>query len=106
MCINGDENYRKTIVNGAGLVRQKLKEHNLKIIDVKKHIDWYNTFCQEYLLGGYQGITWDDFIDIIDQKATNPSKPTIKPSKSPKLVIDGYMGSLTIKACNDTLMLP
>lgn len=109
MCINSDGDYLKTLENGAALVRQKLKEHKLGIGDVKRHFDWSNKFCPEQLMRGHMGVMWQDFLAMVekDTKPVVKPQPSIpKPSTKPKLVIDGYMGPLTIMALQEYFKTP
>lgn len=78
---------KKAIDNGAKVVAQKLKEHKLKITDVKQHFDWCNKFCSEQLMRGYKGISWQDFLTLVKEhlegKTADKSKPT-KPTTNNK----------------------
>lgn len=107
ICVNRDGDYEKAIKNATELVKVKMKEHNLGIGDVKKHFDWVNKFCPEQLIRGYKGILWQDFMNMIKDDAIVPAKkPVSKPVSKPKLVIDGYMGPLTIMAMQQFLKTP
>lgn len=101
ICINSDGDYNKAVENATELVKIKLKEYGLRIADVKKHFDWFNKFCPQQLMSGHKGISWDDFINMVESDVKPPAKkpvkkPVSKPVAKPKLVVDGYMGPLTI----------
>lgn len=106
ICINRDGDYKKAVENGAKVVSQKLKEHNLKITDVKKHFDWFNKFCPEQLMRGHQGITWADFLNMVQDKPA--AKPVSKPASKPKssLTVDGKWGKDTTRALQVYLGTP
>lgn len=84
ICINSDGNYKKAVENGAKLVRKILKDEGLTINDVKQHFDWSNKFCPEQLMRGHEGITWDDFIKLVDAKPAK-SGPTYTVKKGDTL---------------------
>lgn len=90
ICINSDGNYKKSVQNGAELVKQLLDKHNLSIDKVKQHADWSNKNCPAQIRGGKDGIKWADFIKMVEGKSTGgsgggksqPEKPKQSKSKT------------------------
>ncbi|GIO25078.1 N-acetylmuramoyl-L-alanine amidase [Oceanobacillus sp. J11TS1] len=73
ICINSDGNYKKSVENGAKLVKQLMDKHNLTIDRVKQHYDWSGKNCPAQIRAGQQGVTWSDFINMV--KGAKVSKP-------------------------------
>ncbi|MGN8647876.1 peptidoglycan recognition protein family protein [Gracilibacillus sp. HCP3S3_G5_1] len=112
LCINSDGDYKKTLENGAELVRHLLKRHNLSINDVKQHNDWYPKNCPAQLRAGKDGISWNDFLSMVEGKVIKPPKKKVKSestkkstSSKPKanLKIDGKWGNATTRALQQYL---
>ena len=68
ICINRDGDYKKAVENGAKLVKKILDDEGLTIKDVKQHHDWSRKNCPAQIRKGKKGITWDDFLDMIEDK--------------------------------------
>lgn len=103
ICINSDGNYKKSVQNGAELVKQLLDKHNLSIDKVKQHADWSNKNCPAQIRGGKDGIKWADFIKMVEGKSTfggGKSKPT---KQSINLSVDGKWGPATTRALQQAL---
>lgn len=82
LCINSDGDYKKTLENGAELVRHLLDKHNLSINDVKQHNDWYPKNCPAQLRAEKDGISWDDFLRMVEGKSIKPPKKKVKSDSS------------------------
>lgn len=85
ICINSDGNYAKSVENGAKLVKKILEDEGLSINDVKQHYDWSRKNCPAQIRAGKDGITWNDFINMIKEKTSTPNNTektsTSKPDK-------------------------
>src|SRR5690625_653945 len=69
MCINADGDYKKTLENGAKLVKHLMDKYGISISNVKQHADWSTKNCPAQLRAGKAGITWNDFLDMIESKS-------------------------------------
>ncbi|WP_112181367.1 peptidoglycan recognition protein family protein [Paraliobacillus zengyii] len=105
ICINSDGDYEKAVKNGAELVKHLLDKHNLSLNDVKQHHDWYNKNCPAQLRAGKDGITWGDFLNMVEgEKTAEVSKTQVKSATTTKsstkanLDVDGIPGEETIEA--------
>lgn len=65
--IMGEENYKKTIDNGAKLAAAKLTEYGLGIDNLKTHNDWSGKNCPAQLRAGLYGIKWADFVGMVNK---------------------------------------
>lgn len=66
ICINSDGDYKKALENAADLVKHLMDKHNLSIKDIKQHRDWYNKNCPAQLRAKYKGISWSDFLGMVE----------------------------------------
>lgn len=106
LCINSDGNYRKTIENGAELVRYLMDKHNIPISNVKQHNHWSGKNCPAQIRANKDGISWADFLNMVRGKTVTAQAPkqqvksTTKTSssKSSNIAVDGYWGRDTTKA--------
>ncbi|RDW18051.1 hypothetical protein CWR48_10630 [Oceanobacillus arenosus] len=81
LCINSDGDYKKTIQNGAELVKHLMDKHNLSINQVKQHHDWSGKNCPAQIRAGKDGITWGDFVALVkDEKVLLAPKQAVKTS--------------------------
>ncbi|WP_245548536.1 peptidoglycan recognition protein family protein [Gracilibacillus lacisalsi] len=108
LCINSDGDYQKTLENGAQLVKHLLDKHNLSISDVKQHHDWYPKNCPAQLRAEKDGISWDDFLRMVEGKSieapdTKVKAVSTKKSKKANLKIDGKWGNATTRALQEYL---
>ncbi len=98
ICINSDGDYAKAVHNAAKLTKYLMNKHGLGIDKVKQHRDWYAKDCPAQLRAGYKGITWSDFLRMVqgEKVSVKPSKPT--PSAKPKPTTSGsivdYLNSI------------
>lgn len=72
ICVNSDGDFKKAVENAAALTRFKMKEYDLTIKDIKQHHDWSGKNCPARLRSGYNGITWNNFLNMVKEE----SKPS------------------------------
>ncbi|WP_062049218.1 N-acetylmuramoyl-L-alanine amidase [Bacillus sp. JCM 19034] len=68
LCINSDADYKKTLENGAALIKYLMEKYNLSIKDVKQHADWANKNCPAQLRAAKDGVSWSNFLKIVAGK--------------------------------------
>lgn len=93
ICINSDGDYKKSVENGAALVRHLLDKHGLSINRVRQHWDWSKKNCPAQIRANKDGISWDDFIAMVQGAKLVPDSKTAgvttdKPSKPKSKSID------------------
>ena len=76
MCVNSDGDYKKTVQNTADLVQKLMKDLNIPLKNVVQHNKWSGKDCPKELRKGKDGITWDDFKNMISK--TPAKKETVK----------------------------
>lgn len=102
ICINSDGDYVKAVKNAAELTKYLMDKHGLSIDKIKQHHDWYPKDCPAQLRAGYKGITWSDFLRMVqgEKVSVKPSKPT--PSAKPKPATSGsivdYLNSIGVNS--------
>ncbi|WP_164219411.1 peptidoglycan-binding protein [Virgibacillus sp. YIM 98842] len=77
LCINSDADYEKTLENGADVVKQLMNKHGISIKNVNQHNSWYPKDCPAQIRSSKAGISWDDFLAMIEGKKVT-SKTTKK----------------------------
>lgn len=70
ICINEDGNYQKAIKNAAKLVQHLMNKYDIPVSNIKQHYDWSQKNCPAQLRANHKGISWNDFIDLV-QENTN-----------------------------------
>ena len=95
-----EENYKKTLDNGAKLVAVKLVEHGLTPADVRQHHDWSGKDCPQYIRAGKYGITWGDFMTSVRKYYEVLTKPAEAPVKV-ALAPDGKLYQVAVGAYKD-----
>lgn len=65
ICINRDGDYRKSVANGAKLVRTIMEREGIPIQNVKQHYDWSRKNCPRQIRANRDGISWDDFLNMV-----------------------------------------
>lgn len=91
MCVNRDSDYQQTVANTVDIVRSLLKKYP-SITKVVQHYEWSGKNCPRYLRSGTKRISWTAFLQKVEMKNGSSIK------LSPTLVVDGYLGPLTIQA--------
>lgn len=79
ICVNSDGDYVKAVKNAAELVARILKSHAKGTEAVLTHEDWSGKNCPTRLLAGTHGITWNQFIALIQQHLNGaaPVQPAV-----------------------------
>ena len=115
LCINSDGDYRKTVGNGAELVRHLMDKHNIPISNVKQHNHWSGKNCPAQIRANKDGISWKDFLNMIQGKTVTAQAPkqqvksttkTISSKTKANLKVDGYWGRDTTRALQKALGTP
>src|SRR5690625_1800156 len=70
LCINLDGDYKKTLENGAELVRHLMDKYNISINNVKQHNHWSGKNCPTQIRAGKEGISWNDFLNMVSGGGT------------------------------------
>lgn len=73
ICINSDGDYKKSVENGAALVKHLLDKHGLSTKDVRQHFDWSRKNCPAQIRAGKDGISWSDFIAMVNGAKIAPA---------------------------------
>lgn len=87
LCINADGNYKKTLENGAELVKLLMDRHNIPIENVRQHWHWSGKNCPAQIRANKDGIDWNDFLAMVKGKKVEPIKEAATPVN--KNVYDG-----------------
>ncbi|ENH96892.1 hypothetical protein J416_08267 [Gracilibacillus halophilus YIM-C55.5] len=107
LCVNSDGDYQRTVENGVKLVKHLLDKHNLSINDVKQHHDWYPKNCPAQLRARKKGISWDDFLLMVQGKSIDAPEHKVKSAtddnNGANLTVDGYWGTKTTTALQKSL---
>ncbi|WP_277680322.1 N-acetylmuramoyl-L-alanine amidase [Gracilibacillus dipsosauri] len=82
LCINSDGNYKKTLENGAELVRHLMDKYNISINNVKQHNHWSGKNCPAQIRANKQGISWNDFLGMVTGGGKKVASKQIKSNKS------------------------
>lgn len=75
LCINSDGDYKKTLENGAELVRHLMDKYNISINNVKQHNHWSGKNCPAQIRAGKEGISWNDFLGMVTGKVNKIPAP-------------------------------
>src|SRR5690606_18434244 len=75
LCINSDGDYKKTLENGAELVRYLMDKYNIPINNVKQHNHWSGKNCPAQIRAGKEGISWSDFLGMVTGKVNKIPAP-------------------------------
>lgn len=90
ICINRDGDYLKSLQVASEGIAKVLKQHNLKVSDLRQHYDWSRKNCPAQIRASKDGVNWTQFKAMVqkayDGKAV--SKP-VKPDSSAKA--DGHL---------------
>lgn len=79
LCINADGNYKKTLENGAELVKLLMDRHNIPIENVRQHWHWSGKNCPAQIRANKDGIDWNDFLAMVKGKKVEPIKEAATP---------------------------
>src|SRR5699024_4440825 len=73
LCVNSDGNYKKTIQNGADLIKKIMKEEGISVGNVVQHNYFSGKNCPTQLRNGKDGITWGKFKKMIGDSSGKAS---------------------------------
>ncbi|MBS4207891.1 N-acetylmuramoyl-L-alanine amidase [Bacillus sp. FJAT-50079] len=65
ICVNSDSDFRLAIENTAKLVRYLMEKHQIAIGNVVQHNHWSGKDCPHFLRSGTKGVTWAQFIQLV-----------------------------------------
>ncbi|PWU66593.1 peptidoglycan recognition protein family protein [Gracilibacillus dipsosauri] len=94
LCINSDGDYKKTLENGAELVRHLMDKYNLSINDVKQHYNWSGKNCPAQIRANKDGISWSDFLNMVKRSGKQIKTSSVSNSV---LIETGGLGMGSIK---------
>lgn len=83
ICVNSDGNFKKAVENAAELTKLLMDKYNIPKANVVQHNKSSGKDCPKFLRNGSKGVTWNDFLAMLDGKKKVESKPT-KPSPAPE----------------------
>lgn len=108
LCVNRDGDYVKILENGASLVKYLMDKHGIPLSNVKQHNHWSGKNCPSQIRAGKDGIDWDDFLAMVDEKKVSKTKKKAAKTQKPKanLVVDGYWGKQTTRALQRRFKTP
>ena len=75
ICINSDGNYVQAVKNTAELVRFLMNKYNIDINHVVRHYDASRKSCPNQIIRGVDGITWDNFKQMVMGSDVSISTP-------------------------------
>src|SRR5690625_2967836 len=84
LCINSDGDYKKTLENGAELVRHLMDKYNISINNVKQHNHWSGKNCPAQIRAGKEGISWNDFLGMVTGGGKKVASKQIKSTTKTK----------------------
>lgn len=111
ICVNSDGDFKKAVENAAALVRKIMQEENIPLENVVQHNRWSGKNCPRYLRSGEKGVSWNDFLSMVqgveihEPKQQVKSKP-VKPPSDNKIIVDGKWGPATTRALQRALGTP
>lgn len=85
LCVNSGSDFKKTVDNAVWLIKQLMKQHNVKIDNVVQHNKWSGKNCPSNLRNGSKGVTWEYL------------KKQLKPSTTSANNVKNDVGILTTK---------
>jgi len=112
LCVNPDSDWEKTVRNGAEWTQMILAEKGHTVESVVQHNHWSGKDCPDRLRAGYAGITWADFLDMVELPLVLGARVlslgdrgedvldlqdrfNVLPTVLARLVPDGWYGPLT-----------
>src|SRR5690625_1726862 len=102
ICINSDGDYKKAVKNGAELVAKILKDEGLTSKDVRQHYDWSKKNWPAQIRVGKEGITWAEFLKMVEDepKKANGSTYSVKKGDTLSAIAKKY-GTTVAKLVKD-----
>jgi N-acetylmuramoyl-L-alanine amidase len=86
-CVNSDGDFKKTIENLVDVVQYLQKKFNIPTVRVKQHNAFSGKNCPRYLRSGEKGITWNQFINMVDDKPA-PKKEYVAKAQDTNSIVD------------------
>ena len=74
ICVNSDGDFRKAVENAVKLTKYLMSKYNIPIDNVVQHHRWNRKGCPANLRSGNRGITWDDFLKLVEQPGIEDGK--------------------------------
>lgn len=89
ICVNVDSDFDLAVANAVDVIQQKMRKFGIPLSrvyqGVHQHNHWSGKNCPTFLRSGSRGITWDEFLSMVNGSAATPTtnpKPTTKPAPS------------------------
>ncbi|WP_052353677.1 peptidoglycan recognition protein family protein [Neobacillus jeddahensis] len=103
-CVNSDGDFKKAVQNTAEVTRQLMVQFNIPIANVVQHNHWSGKNCPRHLRAGDWGISWSDYIGMVQgiKVAQTPVQPVTKSSPS-NLLKKGSTGEAVKKYQQDLI---
>ena len=79
-CVNADGDWAQTVRNLAELTRRIMAEEGIPIDRIVQHNRWSGKNCPTRLRAGYAGITWADFLRMVEEVGKPAPTPAPKPA--------------------------
>ncbi|MBM6615647.1 N-acetylmuramoyl-L-alanine amidase [Desemzia sp. RIT804] len=95
LCINADGIYKKTLENGAELVKQLMEKYNIPIENVRQHFNWSGKNCPAQIRANKDGIGWSDFLNMVKGQKVEPIQEAAKPVQT-KPSTGSYTGNSVV----------
>lgn len=78
ICVNEDGDFKKAVENAAELTKLLMDKYNIPISNVIQHYKASGKDCPHYLRSGEKGITWNDFLSMVQGVDIHKSKQQVK----------------------------
>lgn len=82
LCINVDNDYKKTLKNGAKLIKRLMDMYNIPLSRVTQHYDWNRKNCPAQIRAGKDGINWQIFLNMVQGVKAEEVKEAVQPKPS------------------------
>ena len=83
IAVNDRAGFSTACENTAWLTAELLKNHNLTIDKVVQHNYWSGKNCPAELRSGAWGVTWEDFLGMVQKNLAPKEEPLFKPGHIP-----------------------
>ncbi|MBO0961652.1 N-acetylmuramoyl-L-alanine amidase [Neobacillus sp. MM2021_6] len=70
IAVNSDGDFQKAVSNTAEVTKQLMVQFNIPLSNVVQHNHWTGKNCPRYLRSGEKGITWSNFIAMLENYNT------------------------------------
>lgn len=99
ICVNDGGDFVKAVHNAAELVQA------IGISNIVQHNHWSGKNCPTFLRSGERGITWDDFINLVNGQPTVITPPAPEPGRK-QIAVDGLWGGDVTQYLQETFGTP